>query len=165
MALDIYSRAGQDYGGTIAADATRLIFSSGDILSNGGVGLLTQNVAIQYSQAISRIYEIGTQKTFYVVGRAQGNMSMARILGPRQVQLGFYRKFGNACNAAENNVELTAEASCLAVDGTPLTTQGSYSFGIRHLVIVSMGITVGAMDMLVNEQLSMMFIALNAVGG
>lgn len=62
---DIYNRSGNQFAGSIAADAARVVFSGvGDLLGTGtaagGVGLLTQSLQISYMQQVSRIYEIGT---------------------------------------------------------------------------------------------------------
>lgn len=165
MTTDIFSRGGQDFGGSFAADAAKVVFSQADV-NDGGVGLLTQNLAINYTQQITRLYEIGTQKTFYVVGRAQGQVSMGRVLGPRPVQLGFYQKFGNACNAAENNIDFLADTGCTQTGGQVVNfTEGVYAFGIRNAVITSIGITIAAQDMIINEQLAMLFVALNSQAG
>lgn len=165
MPADIFSRGGNDFGGSIAADSARLVFSASG-LADGGVGLLTQNVSINYSQQINRIYELGTQKTYFVVGRAQGQVSLGRVLGPRAVQLGFYQKFGDACNAAENNIDFLADTGCTQTGGQVVNfTNGVYSFGVRNAVIMSIAISVATQDMVINEQLQMMFVSLVTTAG
>jgi len=165
MATDIYGRAGQDFGGAIAADAAKVIFAGQD-LDGSGVGMLVQSLKVGYQQQITRVYEIGSDKTFYVVGRTQGQVDMGRIMGPRLVQLAFYTKFGDACQAVSNNINFMVEARCSTVNGTAIASlQDSgtaYSFTIKAAVIINMGIQVGAQDMVINEQIQMMFTALNA---
>lgn len=162
MATDIYGRAGQDFGGSIAADAARVVFAAAD-LDGSGVGMLVQQLQFNYQQQVSRIFEIGSDKTFYVVGRTQGQVTMARIVGPRQVQLGFYTKFGNACLAAENNIDFLAEAGCTSAGGGRVGLSGTaYQFTIKHAVIISLGVQIGAQDMVINEQVQLMYTALNA---
>jgi len=174
MAADIYSRAGNDFGGAFAADAAKVVFGS-DFLGAGtatasgtragGVGLLTQNLQIQYSQAVTRLYEIGSNATFLVAGRTQGQASMGRVLGPRAVNIAFYTKYGNVCNAGQNNINFEADAGCpenagLYYGGGGATASGSYTFIIRYVVITNIGIAVAAQDMIINEQLQLMFISL-----
>jgi hypothetical protein len=162
VAGDLFGRSGQDFGGSIAADAARVVFAAAD-LDGSGVGMLVQQLQISYQQQVNRIYEIGSDKTFYVVGRTQGQTTMARIIGPRTVQLGFYTKFGNACLAAENNIDFLAEAGCTSSGGGRVALSGSaYHFTIKHAVIINLGITIGAQDMVINEQVQLMFTALNA---
>ena len=162
MPADVFSRGRQDFGGSFSADAAKVVFSATD-LNDGGVGLLTQNLSFNYTQSITRLYEIGSQKTFYVAGRAQGQATMARILGPRPVQLAFYQKYGNGCNAASNNIDCVADTGC-AANGADSFTGGVYAFSMRGAVITSIQVTVQAQDMIINESLTMMYIALNLAG-
>lgn len=162
MSADVFGRSGQDFGGAIAADGARVVFA-GNGLDGSGVGMLVQQLQIAYQQQVTRVYEIGSDKTFYIVGRTQGQVSMGRIMGPRAVQLGFYTKFGNACLAAENNIDFLAEAGCSSAGGGRVGLSGNaYQFTIKHAVIINLGIQIGAQDMVINEQVQMMFTALNA---
>lgn len=162
MATDIYGRGGQDFGGAIAADAARVVFSAPE-LDGSGVGMLVQQLQLSYQQQITRVFEVGSDKTFYIAGRTQGQVTMARIMGPRPVQLGFYTKFGNACLAAENNIDFLAETGCTSRSGGRTVQSGSaYAFTIKHAVIINLGIQIAAQDMVINEQVQMMFTALNA---
>lgn len=149
MAADIYSRTGNDFKGAFSADAARIVFG-GDV---SGVGLLTQQLSVNYAQAITRLYEIGTNFTYYVAGRTQGQVGIGRVLGPRPVQLGFYTKYGNVCNAATNNLNFEIAAGCTSPNAPA-------RFQLKNAVITNMGISVNAQDMLVNEQVNMLFISL-----
>lgn len=171
MASDILARAGNDFQGSFAADAARVTFASGAPGSNAGylgVGMLTQTIGINYQQSISRIYEIGTNYTYLVVGRAAGQISLARVLGPRPVQLAFYTKFGNACNAASNNLNFEADTGCPQGDSASVNPGaqgglvGTYKFGIHNAVITNLGINIGAQDMVINESIGMLFVSLTA---
>ena len=168
---DIFSRQAQDFGGAFAADGGLISFAIGpkggatDPLTGtggaGGVGLLMQDLSFNYQQAVTRIYELGTAKTFYVAGRAQGQATCGRILGPRGVQIGFYAKYGDVCSP-DNVLEFTADTSCHSgpsAGGNNL----NYKFKMTGVVITSIGITVRANDMIINEQLQMFFASLQIV--
>jgi len=163
MAGDVFSRAGNEFGGAVAADAAKVVFAAPD-LDGAGVGMLVQQLSLNYQQQITRVYEIGSDKTFYIAGRTQGQVSMARIMGPRPIQLGFYTKFGNVCNAAQNNIDFVAGAGCASESGGSFQNS-SYAFTIKHAVIVNLGITINAQDMVINEAVALMFTALNAGRG
>jgi hypothetical protein len=163
---DIFARAGNDFRGAFSADAARVVFAGQGLASDaGGVGLLTQNLSVNYAQQITRLYEIGTNATYLVAGRTFGNIGLGRVLGPRSVQLAFYTRYGNVCNAAQNNFNLEMDAACTNAPnaGGAAVGQGSgnYRFAIRNSVITNIGIAIAAADMLVNEQLQMMFVSLD----
>ena len=167
---DILARAGNDFQGSFAADAARVVFASNQPGNNAsflGVGLITQQISIQYAQSISRIYEIGTNYTYLVVGRTQGQLSMQRVLGPRPIQLAFYTKYGNACNAASNNLNFEADTGCPQGDSPTVNPGaqgglvGTYKFGIHNAVITNLTIGIqSAEQMVINETVNMMYIGL-----
>jgi hypothetical protein len=157
VSQDIYGRTDQNFAGSFSADGARLIFAAGsDQTLAGGVGLITQQLSVQYAQQVNRIYEVGSNNVFLVQGRSQGQMGLARVLGPRPVQAQFYRSYGNVCNAANNNIGLELAAGCQS----PGEFEGVLLLA-RNVVIVSAGFAVAAMDQIVNENLQTMFIALD----
>jgi hypothetical protein len=155
---DIFNRTGETFGGSFSADGAKVVFASGGSGGGlaGGVGLLSQQVQIGYSQQIMRYYEIGSNYTFLVAGRSDGQFSMARILGPRPVQTQFYRNYGDVCNAANNNLNFQLTAGCGAGNNT---TAGSLSYLVKNVVLTSISLSVGAQDMVINEQVAAKFVA------
>ena len=170
---DVFAREGNDFQGSFASDGAKVIFASGGTNASGeflGVGMLTQQLSVQYSQAVTRLYEIGTNFTFLVAGRTQGQVTLARVLGPRAVQMSFYTKYGNVCNADTNNVNFETETGCekgtpgAAAPVIPGGLAEGHKFGVHNAVITSLGITVNAQDMMINEQITMMFVQLTSGG-
>ena len=158
MVTDIFGRLPLQFGGAFAADSAVCTFGG---LTGGGVGLLTQNLNFSYTQSITRLYEVGTPATFYIAGRSQGQGQIARVLGPRPVSAEFYAAYGDVCNAALNTLVFTITTGCEPpeVGGTPL---GGMIFGLIGVVLTSISISIQAQDMICNENLSMMYIALLA---
>jgi hypothetical protein len=162
---DVFNRAGNTLGGTFSVDAAQIVFSGGGTAGaapglSGGVGLLSQNAQFSYQQQVTRLYEIGSNYTFLIAGRAQGSLALGRVLGPRPVQTQFYQNYGDVCNAANNNLAILMSAGCTtAAQGVGQGT-GTLAFNVKNVVIVSIGINVAAQDMIVNEQLQAMFVAL-----
>jgi hypothetical protein len=173
-----------EFGGAFSADAAQIAFSfsnpSSTFVERGGVGLLTQQLNFNYQQQITRLYEIGSQRTFYVAGRPQGQAMLARIAGPREVTLAFYYKFGNVCCAKDNVLQFRAAAMCTPLgsgttteaDVNALTTAasllGNYNSGtnldlkMTGVVITSVGFTVQSENMVINEQVQCMFVSLES---
>lgn len=149
---DIFGRLPLEFGGAFAADAAVVTFGG---IDGGGVGLLTQQLSFQYQQQITRLYEVGSRNTFYVGGRSQGSASVARVLGPRPVTAAFYLVYGNICNAATNTLMFSLISGC-----NPGDVLGGMVFALVGVVINSIGVSVSAEQMIVNEQLQMMYVAL-----
>lgn len=154
---DIFSRENDAYGGSFAADGAAITFPQfGGVGAGGGVGLLVQNISVQYSQMITKIYELGTKNCYYIGGRSQGSMSMSRIIGPRPIQLDFYQKFGDVCDAATNNIDISVRTGC-PTGGTQEGAVRPSVYSCKFCVIMTIGMSVAAQDMVINEQLQMMF--------
>jgi hypothetical protein len=170
---DVFSRASQNLADIIPVDAAKLAFAAGDGTAFG-VGMMTQNININYTQQINRLYEIGTNSTYFVGGRTQGQIAIGRVIGPRPVQVAFYKKYGNMCNARDNTINLTTGfggcisagelEAALALGGVAgaagAVAGGSSKFSMKFCVITTIGITIGAQDMIVNEQLQLMYVSL-----
>ena len=150
--LDIFGRLPMQFGGAFSADAAVVSFGG---LAGGGVGLLTQQLMFSYQQRVTRLYEIGSRFTFYVVGRSQGDASVQRVLGPRPVSLAFYQAYGNPCTSGTLLFQVGVGCSLGQV-------QGALAFLLTGVLIVAIQISVRAEDMIVAEGLQMMYVALIA---
>jgi hypothetical protein len=119
---------------------------------------------VGYAQQITRIYEIGSDLTYFIAGRVQGNLTIGRIVGPGVIMNAFYNKFGNVCNAAENTMNFIIGTGCNPRGGASADfTNAKYK--INYVVITNVGINVGAQDMVINEQIQMMFVSMENQGG
>lgn len=151
MAADIFQNR-STYGGSFKAVSASLTFSTGaDNL--GGLGLLIQQLQGMYQQQVTRIWEIGDSRTYYVVGRALGNGSIARIVGPYALSNTFITQYSDVCNADKNKIRVgSRNAACKGGVQT--------GYGMEHCILTQLGFSVGAQDMVFNEQLQFQFASL-----
>lgn len=166
---DIFNTKAVEVRGAIEADGARIIFSAGGSASPslvGGVGLITQSFQVGYAQMVNLLYEIGSNAVFIVKGRSRGQLTLSRVLGPRPIQIEFYKKYGDACNAASNHIALSLTAGCRGAGELAGVPEGGYDIGLSAVVLTNITIGTNVNDMIVNEQLSGLFVAmdLNAVG-
>lgn len=171
---EIFNRRPLAFGGAFAADAANIFFGTvclpdgaGGFVCGGnaiipfsGIGLLTQNVNIQYSQPINRIFEVGGHFQYFVAGRPQGNMSLGRIVGPRPITTAFYTLFGDVCKGPNTSMLFAGAAGCSEIPILGVDEGNGFMFLVDGALLQSIGISVGAQDMIINEQLQFMFIAL-----
>ena len=147
---DIYSRS-VSYGGAFSADGAVITFGG-----NLGVGMLAQSINWSYVQNVQRIYEVGSTAVYLVAGRTQGQASINRIMSPSAIATPFYSSFGNVCNASGNNITFSPAASCGGLRGNNLGTANNIT--LYSCVIQSYGGGIQAEQMVVNEQVQMLFI-------
>ncbi len=160
---DIFGKSINVLGGAWSADGAAVSFA-GQAAGLLGVGMIVQQVNIGYQQQVTRLYEIGSNLTYYVAGRVQGNMTVGRIVGPGVVMAAFYTRFGDVCNASQNTINIYIGTGCRSTGGVTASFTNA-RFTISYVVLVSVGISVGAMDMVINEQLQMMFVTMASASG
>ena len=147
---DIFNRTTDSFGGSFAADNAKVTFPA---LITGGsdAGLLVQNMNASYQQNITRLFEVGSPSIYYVGGRTNGQASIARIVGPRKIAAAFYTTYGDVCNASTNSLHFSMTAGCGAAVGART------SYTCHFVVITQIGLSVTSADMLINENVAMMF--------
>ena len=143
---DIYSRQ-VSFGGAFVADAAMINF--GDI----GIGKLVQNFNINYAQNLTRLYDLtDTAAVYYVAGRTQGSLALGRVLGPAQISSEFYSKYGNVCNAEDNDIEFSMAAG-LCENANASTSR----LTTKYVVLNNIAASSDAGSMIINEQVAGMF--------
>ena len=171
---DVFQRTTDRFGGAFAADKAKLNFPSVTSVANqaGDFGLLIQRLQTTYQQQVTRLYEVGRPSVYYVGGRTSGDSNLDRVIGPKGIQKNFYTQFGDVCNALKNTMEIKLEGGCgesghvddatgkVKATGTGLAGS-SRSYISYFNVITSVGISVQAQDMVINENVRLMFSSFN----
>jgi hypothetical protein len=129
--------------------------------ANTLAGHVVQQISLQYQQQITTLYEVGSSNVYYVGGRAQGNLTIARVAGPEAVPGIVIDSYNDICNPG--TLELSAgNAQCRPGGSFVNNTTGQYI--LKGVLIMSMGISTQAQDVVVNEQMAFQFIDLEMPG-
>lgn len=181
----VYERQQTKWGGSFASDLAALTIGG-----NASVPLgIVQNVQVTFAQQVARIYDVSNGglsggssgvPVFFVGGRTQGQATIARVLGPQSGALcDFYNTMGNVCqpqdisfafqggcdSAATGNVQGATPTQSVAIASAkgPANTTNKASYTLEGCVMTNIGITVGAQDMIVNENITLMFANMTCV--
>ena len=146
---------GQDqlYGGSFRADDVTLSFGDGGAKK----GALVQSVQFQIQRNVNMLYEIGSTNVYYVGGRRQGNATFQRVVSGSQDFKSMATKFGDICKP-DNLVLNASQAVCGGEEGG--ATNGGVTYTLVKATLQSVGATVSANDIVINESLGFMFIDL-----
>ena len=160
MAEDIFNRKTDVFGGSFASDQAVITFPN--VQGLGGAfaadfGLLVQRLQTAYQQNVTRLYEVGRPAIYYVGGRTNGDTTIDRVVGPRTIQDVFYRKFGDVCQALSNTLDFSIRTGCEGASGAAFDQQGVVSYTAFFCVITSIGLGIQAADVIINENLRIMF--------
>ena len=156
---NIFGRTSQALGGVFLADYGKISFGAAVSAA------LVQNVNFTFRQTVNRLYELGNTNVgdrtnvYYVGGRMEGNLTIGRVIGPAHDVADFYCLFGCVCEADENNLTLDlGQGDCLGGPcGAPPVAGDLLSYTLEQCVITQVGVTVAAQDMLINENVQLMF--------
>jgi hypothetical protein len=153
---DIFNRETDSFAGAFPVDRAKISLPGLGGLGNTPAGLIIQNMSIQYTQQISRIYQATSSNVYYVGGRTAGNGSIQSVAGPRRMSSTFYRTYGDVCNARTNTIHISATAGCDLEGGG----QARAAFTAHFVVLTAVSIQITAQDMLINEGIQFMFSSL-----
>ncbi len=156
---DVFQSAPMSYGGGFRSDLGMLE------TTDGISGILMQNIQVTYQRPITKIYELGNAggprppllaaagtgtNVYYVEGRPQGSLTLARILGFAASINAFYVKYGSACKAGANTMTL-------ALNSSQCTGGDQIKLKMSYCVLTSVGVSVNAQQLVINENCGMEF--------
>jgi len=145
--------ADQQHGGSFRADDVKLNWGGG-----GGAkkGALVQQAQWQCQRTVSMLYEIGSTNVYYVGNRRQGNATFTRVVAGNTAFKDMVTKFGNLCDPKD----LALDASQAACKGGT-NSGGGVKYTLKKATLTSIGGSVTAQEIVVNEQLGFMFLDLD----
>jgi hypothetical protein len=154
MALSAFAAGnGKDqfFNGAFRADDVRLNWLG----SGAKEGALVQSAQWQCQRTVNFLYEIGSTAVYYVGNRRQGNANFTRVVAGSATFKNMVKKFGNLC-APDNLILDAKQAACKggAVSG------GGVKYTLVSATLTTVGGSVTAQDIVINEQLGFMFVDL-----
>ena len=133
--MDIFGR-NLEYGGGFQPEGTTVS------LSGITGGAIVRNISIGYEQAISRIWDLGTGKCYFIAGHTNGTWGIGKIAGPGASldALGAY----TVC--APGTMSFNGENGLC--DNVP---NGNAMYTLFNVITVQVSVSVNSDDMIINE--------------
>lgn len=147
---DIFGRANSGMGGAFTS-ALAQINLAGSGLANK---LLIARLQANYQQDVQRIFELESDKAYFVIGRPQGQGTIGAIFGPKAVSQAAYASLADPC-IAHNITFQSNDATC--IPGQSGNTGGGWSRTLNNVILNSIDFSVEAQQMLINENLGFVF--------
>lgn len=164
---NIFENVDQTVGGAFTAENCSLD------LGAGVAGAIVQRVQFNIERPINFVYEIpakpkAEQKVYYVGGRRRGQATFERIVGGSATFSAFIKTYGPLCDKPGNDITLTATGQC-AIGGAASTPSQTTSYKLKTPKITALGASVSAQDIVIVENVQMVFLDLQynpgAAGG
>jgi hypothetical protein len=149
---DVFNRT-VELGTPFKADAARLL-----VRALADPDLVVQRIDFNYKQNITRLWEVGSGKQYYVGGRTEGGFTIQRVVGPRPVNAQFIKDYGDVCKVADSHLTLDFESGgCEGVLESSVKLKG--------VVLTQVAYAVQAADMTISEQVQGLFTSMEYLGG
>ena len=127
-------------------------------------GFLVQNVTLQYNQPLNRIYEVGSEYVYFAPGRPIGSMQIGRIIGVQPlsqlIPAGTGIWSAKDPNAGDRQITLKRQPGTIP-GGIAGALVPALTISISGAVIESYGFAADANGLLVQENITIQFAALN----
>ena len=151
MPKDIFGRQVDVGESIITSDVVKGVLSAG---GTAWVGLLIQNFQATYQQQNSPIYELGSNKTYRLLGRPEGSMTIGRILGVNSA-MPIDEALFDVCQAGGSMTITARSGSCNGQDVSGFTL----TFGGLRASAYSVSADAGRLLVTENVQLSFNYLA------
>jgi hypothetical protein len=146
MSQDIFGRE-VAYGGGFEPEGTTVKFAG--IVS----GALVRNLNVSYQQQISRVWDLGSGRAFFIAGHTAGQFSIGRIAGPG----------ASASALASYSVCAPGTMTFTGENGLCLTggTNSPVNYTMHNVITTSLGLAITSDDMVINESVAGTFLHLS----
>lgn len=134
--------------------------NNGVTFGDGGDVSLIQNLQVSHQQPVQNLFEVGSNKRYYVIGKASGTFSASQILGFGNKVLDTVTKLADPCSGGRRLTITFPNAYCKAppVPGGGVVTASTQTAGetlqltMDGVLLQSISFSVAAQDNLINSQ-------------
>jgi hypothetical protein len=118
----------------------------------GGVSLI-QNLQVSHQQPVQNLFEVGSNKRYYVIGKSSGTFSISQILGFGPTVLSNVTALADPCSVPGGRV-LTISFPNSYCSGAEAANGvgGSLTLTLKGVLLQSMGFSTQAQDNLISTQ-------------
>lgn len=159
---DIFGRTPLTYGGGFAHDGATLSISGGGGGAAGlaGLAMIVQQFAVSYQKRLTKIFEFGQPKFYFVEGPPDGQLQIDNVVGPAGLVFTFAKTLGDICNVNSSALVLEVQHGC---DGTKKNTKTTLK--MNHPLCDSVSLTGEAQTAILRSQARIMFGSLEQSAG
>jgi len=131
-------------GGIFKGTQVALTLGKGSLGGGTGQkGALVQTITLSYTRNVTRVWELGSNDTYYIIGHTEGQAQMNRIVA--KVENDILDELGDACKAKDYLLNMSSTADACEGGGAkinltasgPMLTQRSFSADAGQFVLTS----------------------------
>ena len=154
MAEKLFKDVETQYGGGMKFAEGFVLKISGDSGSNSIEGLIVQNLDVGAQRPVTVLYDLTSNKVYYVAGRCQTQIGLQRVCGPKGIIGAFYATLGNVCNAGRNNMSFSFPPGCKGNEQTGVDKMASNDFNVltaKNCILMNVQFTCNVQNYVISE--------------
>ena len=140
----------QTHKGSFRAEDLKMTFAG-----LNGDGALVQQANFTVNRAVNFLYEIGSNNVYFTGNRRQGQAALQRVVSTAAVFKTLLTTYGDMCTPKD--IVFTTNSGCPAGGGA---TGQAANYTLKFATLTSIGASVTAQDVTVNESLQFMCVDL-----
>ncbi len=155
MANDIFNAKGTTGGVFKGTTVAITLGAAGGGNGQASKGSLVQNISISYNRGLNRIWELGSDDTYFILGHTEGSIQMSRIIGRKDSDI--VDQLGDACKAKDMVLNISSTDRGEACPGSEM----SFSLQASGPMLQSVAFSISADNFLANSNVTMMISGLS----
>ena len=132
--MDIFNRV-LEYGGGFEPEGTTINFSG---ITGGAI---VRNISLGYEQALSRIWDLGSGRCYFVAGHTNGTWGIGKIAGPG----------ATIASLASYTVCAPGTMTFSGSNGFCDESQAGAEYTLHTVITAQVNVAVASEDMVMNE--------------
>jgi hypothetical protein len=151
MPEDIF-RAGGAVGGVYKGTLVALVIGG----ETAAKGSLVQSITIDYNRQVNRVWELGSEDTYFILGHTDGAAQLNKIVG--QADTDILERLADACEAINQTISVSSTAGGIGeqCEGDNL----DFDLTISGPILNRRSFAISADNFLITENATIMFAAL-----
>lgn len=118
----------------------------------GGVSLI-QNMQVSHQQPVQNLFEVGSNKRYYVIGKSSGTFSISQILGFGPTVLSNVTALADPCSVPGGRILTISFPNSYCTGAEAKNAKGgSLTLTLKGVLLQSMGFSTQAQDNLISTQ-------------
>lgn len=147
---NMLGRTDAGFGGGVSSKSARLVIGVNDTNTEVAKGeFLVQSFSAQYSQNITQVFELQSEKVYYATARAQGQANLSTVFGPKPATFTMYSDLADPCRV--NNIVYSTDIGCDSSNPSQVRTVKRTA---NRFTLQQYGFSVAVGDMLVQETMA-----------
>ena len=140
----------QQVNGVFRAEDLKLLIGG-----KNAEGMIVQSVQFTCNRTVNFLYEIGSAYVYYVGNRRQGQAQMSRVMGGSGDFKTLVCEYGNLCTPKNLSLEVQPQDG-VGGEGNRCKA-ATQKYDLIDATLTSLGASVTAQEIVINEQLGFMF--------